>query len=280
MASNIKNNPIFIDGQRYNVPTSGFLARDGVIGKLREETMRFVIEHGREPDHAELDALWKDHRSAAQTIRIPKNARADILSTARATLDVNPQIIRRDKEGNPIHDSDEGPLDPYTWDPSRVMQEGAKEHDLYSFYRDLGSAQHDVAQGAMARGERDMQIEMAMQRQQLMDEVRKRRMNQLRSGLSSAQIANEEIQTLLMGQQAQQQSAQQFFDTRGQMQMQHQLNPFTARQSAYDMLQQFNQTATASYAAGVSDPVAMAQRKAQTSPTTQHYYKQITDPER
>ena len=165
----------------------------------------------------------------------------------------------------------------YYWDEAKIHMEGTKEHDLFDFYKQFGEAQHEAAQTELARSERDMQVEMAGQRTQLVDEVRKRRQNQLRSGLSSAQIANEEIQMLLMGQQAQQQTAQQHFDARTQMNQQHQLNPFMAEQQARQHIQGGMQGQSAFYASGVVDPFRLTQQRAGLTNRERSLWDEVVD---
>ena len=155
----------------------------------------------------------------------------------------------------------------FFWDESKIHEKGTKEADLYDFYRSMGEAQHEVGKTEIARSERDMQIEMAQQRQNLVDEVRKRRTNQLRSGLSSAQVANEEIQMLLMGQQAQQQTAQGFFDQRTQMNQQQQLNPYQAELQARQHIQGGQQGTSAHYAAFTADPIGTSKAYHGMSPS-------------
>ena len=160
----------------------------------------------------------------------------------------------------------------YFWDESRLHDEGTKEGDLYDFYRSMGEAQHEVGRAETARSERDMQTEMAAQRQQLVDEVRRRRQNQLRSGLSSAQIANEEIQTMLMGQQAQQETAQQHFTQRTQAAQQHAMNPYMAEQQAREHIQGGQQGASAMYAAHTGDSVAQSSNFGKLSAKQKTHY--------
>ena len=165
----------------------------------------------------------------------------------------------------------------YIWDESRLKEQGTKENDVYDFYLNKGRAEGEINQNVLARSERDMQIEMAGQRSQLLDEIRKRRQNQLRSGLSSAQIANEEIQMLLMGQQAQQQTAQSYYDQYLQSVQAKQMNPYNAELAARQHIGGSNQAMAPSYAAFTADPYGQAIQRGNLSPTQQKYQDWLTD---
>ena len=221
-----------------------------------EQLEAFIKRKGRFPDDEELKDLGAAWQFASR--RRIENWKAQMAEEGEKLLEENPEYVQSKLE--------ESGLEKIYWDEAKLHEEGTKENDLYDFYRNMGKAQGDVQKTELARGERDMQTEMAGQRKQLVEEVRKRRQNQLRSGLSSAQIANEEIQMMLMGQQQQQQTAQNYYDDRTQIQQQQRLNPYQAELQAREHIQGGAQGTSAHYAAYTGDPIATSQDYGGMSP--------------
>lgn len=227
----------------------------------------FVRREGRLPQSSE------DFKSIGTFWDIRRNRDAGWESNLRA---FGNHLLEDDPEFQHLNVTDNDNPDFY-WDEARLHQQGSKENDLFSFYQNMGDAQNRIGQQELARSERDMQVEMSQQRQQLLDEIRTRRQNQLRSGLSSAQIANEEIQMLLMGQQAQQQIGQGFHGARTQMAQQHQLNPFTAELQSRQHIQGTHQGTSAHYAASTADMIAQGRRYQAQAPQTQNMIDWVVD---
>ena len=237
----------------------GYLEKDNM-----QEIRRYIEDNGAIPSESQLEELTGRQLFGRRGDKFYKEATRYAYEYANLNPDLKEQVEAQPEE-----------LPEYYWDEAKIHEKGTKEHDLYDFYKEFGEAQHEAGQTELARSERDMQVEMAGQRSQLMDEVRKRRQNQLRSGLSSAQIANEEIQMLLMGQQAQQETAQQHFDARTQMNQQHQMNPYMAEQQARGHIREGMQGQSAFYASGVVDPHRLAQEYGGLNEQERSEYKDI-----
>lgn len=237
-----------VSGETFKIDTEGL--SDGYkfnnfVGIKRgkkeqlEKYIEYFYKYGEEPSIEWMKQNTSlDHDKAYENISsdfgrfLRQNGVEDRDIYRQQVIENSPEIQKNRQENPEIAAEGERVDDPYLWDPSRVREEGTKENDLYQLYLDQGKAQGDITKQNLQSAERDMQISMAQQRKQLLDEVRKRRQNQLRSGLSSAQIANEEIQMMLMGQQQQQQTAQGYYDQYVKAMQNQQMNPYNAEIAA------------------------------------------------
>lgn len=145
---------------------------------------------------------------------------------------------------------------------SRMFQEGSEENSIYQIALEAQKAQAQTGERETARSERDMQMQLSQSRQELMNEVRNRRRNMLKSGLSSAQVANEEMQSLLMGQQQAAQIAQQHYGQRQQYQQQAQNAPQNAAMQVLGMLPEHGQIGAQFAAAEAGDLLTQAEKYA------------------
>lgn len=245
-----------------------FVDTERISTSNRREIRAYIERNAKMPDLATLMDITGMQFEGRRGDQFYEAA----LAYAEQFIQESPEIQKKIEEraaaeGKSVED--------FFWDESKIHEPGTKEADLFDFYRGMGETQHEIGRTELARSERDMQVEMAQQRQQLVDEVRKRRQNQLRSGLSSAQIANEEIQMLLMGQQAQQQTAQGYFDQRTGMQQQHQMNPYMAELQTRQHIQGGMQGATGMYAAYTGDPIATSRSFGTSDPWLQEATKRF-----
>ena len=146
----------------------------------------------------------------------------------------------------------------FTIDPETgeiVRGEGA-EGDLYELL--LRSQQEQATEGTRLRDEqaRDFYRDLEQDRRATMQDVRQRRRGQLKSGLTQAQIANEEISQMIAGQQMRAQGAQQFRQQQAQQDMWNTpaQQAQRAAQGMYGLATGFNTPGSAFYAASQTDP--------------------------
>lgn len=158
----------------------------------------------------------------------------------------------------------------YYQDPRRIYDamrgresvQGTSENALYQIALEQRSSQLQAQDQELGLAERDMQVQLSENRQQLMNDIRNRRRSLLKSGLSSAQVANEEVQSLLQRQQEASQIAQNYYGQRQQAQTQMRTAPQDSAMRAYEMAQGLSQTGAQYAAAGASDPDELARRYA------------------
>jgi len=151
---------------------------------------------------------------------------------------------------------------PYYVDPTNQGQ-GTTANQLYELYRAQRQSQLDSSLNQAEQVKNSMTQELSQNRQQLMQDTRNRRRQQLKSGLSSSQIANEEIQSMLMQQKQASQLAsnyefqrQQFMQGKGAVDQNAMLDMF-------NMVNQLNNTNAAHYASSTTDAVASADKLSQ-----------------
>lgn len=164
------------------------------------------------------------------------------------------------ESGQEIGPGDIDTRNQYYSGPEDMMTEGTQANALYQMALQQTQAQGQAQQQSLARSERGMQGDLAQNRQQLMDEIRGRRQKLLRSGLSSAQIANEEIQSIFMNQQQAAQTAQQYYNQRQQVDQQQQLAPYNAQQQVLEQLPGFQQTGAQYAASGAGDAYELTKK--------------------
>lgn len=156
----------------------------------------------------------------------------------------------------------------YYQDPRKIYDamrgkesaEGTSEDALYQMALQQRQGQLQQQDQQLGLAERDMQMQLSENRQQLMNDIRNRRRSLLKSGLSSAQVANEEVQSLLQRQQQAAQVAEQYYGQRQQTQTQMANAPQDSAQRAYEMAQGLSQTGAQYAAAGASDPIELAKQ--------------------
>lgn len=142
-------------------------------------------------------------------------------------------------------------------DPSA---EGTPEESLYQLALEQRQGQLQQQEQQIGQSERGMQQDMAENRQKLMDQIRSRRRSLLKSGLSSAQVANEEVQSLMQRQQQAAQIADQYYQQRQQVQTQTENAPREAGMQAYELAQGANETGAQFAASDAGDPASLALR--------------------
>jgi hypothetical protein len=122
-------------------------------------------------------------------------------------------------------------LDEYNLD-----QKGTMGNTLYNTFKQAGEIQYDQGKVGLQTAERDLGMNQAMDRQKFLDEIRNRRRVSLKTGLSSAQIANQEVQSLLMAQNKSNDNAMTFYNQRMGLQNQFAMNDVNARFGAWETL--------------------------------------------
>jgi hypothetical protein len=156
--------------------------------------------------------------------------------------------------------------------------EGTQANDIYNTYLQGGEEQYKQGMANSQKAEAGMQGELSANRQALLEQMRNSRRSKLKSGLSSAQIANEEVQSLLMGQQTAQQTAGMFYDGRQQIENQYATNKTTAAESAYAQYAQQNLGGSAFAASGAGDAAYQSQLYSQMTAAQKAAYDNVTTP--
>lgn len=149
---------------------------------------------------------------------------------------------------------------PFYYDPSKMNVEGTKENEMLNMYNKANEDTKVLYDKQNEQTELDMIKEMDNQRRQTLDEIRNRRRTMLKNGLSSAQIANEEVQSLMMSQSNQRQIGAQYMQQRDQVANQYGMNKANAGMNVMGMMNTNNQTGSAFAAAKTADADWMAQR--------------------
>lgn len=115
---------------------------------------------------------------------------------------------------------------------TNMDREGTFANQIYQEYLNAGKAQNKADLSMIQQSEKDLAINQAMDRQKYIDEIRNKRRTMLKSGLSSAQLANDEAQTLLMSQSLSNQNARMFVEGKAQVQNNTMLNETNSRINA------------------------------------------------
>ncbi len=175
---------------------------------------------------------------------------------------------------------------PNTGGPETLMDQvtqGGKIHtDLYDMLKKGGEIQHQEGMKNLAQSERDLNMNQAMDRKKFIEDIRNRRRTALKTGLSSSQIANEEVQSLLMAQNQSNQNAMGFFNQRSQLQSQFAMNDVNANMGAYEMLGSgygSNLSAIQAGMAGDANQSALGYLQNRTTPGFGDAYTKVTKPE-
>jgi hypothetical protein len=227
-------------------------------GELNE-LYEFLIKNKRVPTNDEMANFnnkirnnWLGQRNTANKIAnafLEANAEKLTGDSHATVVNGKLQVSEGYKANNPGEDL----LSPYYFDPSKTGEDGSKEKDIYDTFVQLAQQENKNAEIKASQDEANMQGELAGNRMKLLDELRNRRRQLLKNGLSSAQIANEEVQSLLIGQNSAQQIASNYFNQRRDIQGQAALIPGQSRLNAIGLFDQLNTQGSAYAAGGAGD---------------------------
>jgi hypothetical protein len=107
---------------------------------------------------------------------------------------------------------------------------------MYDTFKRAGDIQYEEGMKNLNVAQRDLGMNQAMDRQKFLDQIRNRRRMALKTGLSSAQIANQEVQSLLMAQGQSNENARSYYDQVAAFKTNHAMNDVNARQGVYETL--------------------------------------------
>ena len=119
---------------------------------------------------------------------------------------------------------------------TNMDQQGTVANDFYNIFKQAGETQYQQGTKNLEIAQRDLGVNQAVDRQKFLDGIKNRRRVALKSGLSSAQIANQEVQSLMMAQNQSNANAQSYYDQRMQLNNNFALNDSNARMSAYEAM--------------------------------------------
>lgn len=192
-----------------------------------KEAIQFYLENGRHPTGADFEGKissdqYNNIMKDLETFKIQNNiSDADIIQTLPEDNELRIQYEE---------DMASGTKNEYYTDMTDMDTEGTFANKMYETYKQAGEQQYNIGKRELAGAEIDMQKEMAANRQDLLDQIRSDRRNKLKSGLSSAQVANEEMQYMMQGQQQAQNIAGQYMDRRTNLENMYGMNDVLARQ--------------------------------------------------
>lgn len=148
--------------------------------------------------------------------------------------------------------------DPYYFRPQNINQAGTKENEMLDIYRQANEKTRELYDQENAQAEVDLMRELDGQRRKTLEDIRNRRRTMLKNGLSSAQIANEEIQSLMMSQNTNRMIGEQYIRERSNIRNTFNRNEANAPINVMNMMSGYNQSGTAAMAAKAGDADYMA----------------------
>lgn len=216
------------------------------------QAVKYLIENGKVPT-AEFLGLEEG-----------SNAYANVLKDVETWKSKNPEFTAEyEKSIREAAEAEASELDSksdYYLDVTEIDQAGTLANDMYNTYIDLGK----MHKQSMAGQEAKMQQELVANRAALLDQIRNDRRTKLKSGLSSSQIANEELQYMMAGNQQAQNITQSYYDQARS----HDINFSDAgiRSSMYNDIMPGYLSAGSAYAASsATDMYEQAQRYAKAN---------------
>lgn len=148
---------------------------------------------------------------------------------------------------------------PFYQDPNKVTEDGSKEKAMVDLYRQANEETRGLYDAENQRARTDLMKEMDNQRRSTLDEIRNRRRTMLKNGLSSSQIANEEVQSLMMANNNNRMIGENFFNERSRINNTFAQNDANAEFNVMDMFNTMNQNGAGFAAAKAGDADYMAQ---------------------
>lgn len=237
----------------------------------QQKLITFIETYGRVPNESEYKSAGIDNPKLYD----------EQLAWANNFITLNQDALNTKWEASgvtPPGGAPAGVKSPYYLDPKNIGQPGTPAGGIYDMYLQGQEELYKQGMEGSQQAEVGMQSELAGNRQALLDQMRNDRRTKLKSGLSSAQIANEEIQSLLMGQSTAQQVAGTYFDQRQGVQSAYALAPQTAAEQAYAQYAQQNLSGSAFAASGAGDASYQAAYYASLSPEQKAAYDKVTNP--
>lgn len=235
----------------------------------QQKLIAFIETYGRVPNPEEYKSAGIDN----------KNLEGEQIAWANNFINLNQDALNSKwtETGVITPGAGQGEFNiPSYINPQGIGQAGSAADEIYQSYLQGQKTQYEQGMQASQGAEVGMQSEMAGNRQALLDQMRNDRRTKLKSGLSSAQIANEEIQSLLMGQSNAQMIAGQYFDQRQGVQNQYALAPQVAREQAGADIARSNLSGSAIYTAGTADAAYQAYLYSRMTPEEKAAHEQVT----
>ncbi len=220
--------------------------------KEKAQAIAFIAQHNRLPGPEDgMDIFDNNDNTDAKAIAWMtafKEDNSELL--AKKWIENNPDV---DPNTSPFNTEDNSDSTPFYFRPDQSTVEGTKENDMLKLYNEANDKTREIYNNENARAEGDLIKELDNQRRATLDEIRNRRRTMLKNGLSSAQIANEEVQSLMLANNNNRMIGQEFYNQRSQINNAHAENKAGAVFDLADRFNSYNQNGAAQGAVNASD---------------------------
>lgn len=270
------------NGVTYNIPSNIRVANnDSSNTKFVVSMFKHYIDHGRIPTRAEMkEQYYKDTYGVNYSDNL-----LDQMDTNNRKQAVNEMIkytesrdgqARLVKENPNIQNQNQN-IGQQT--PVEQNVQGMYDQIYQSFY-DRAGAQYQQGMQNLGREQQQAGIANASERQKMLDGIRNYRRSALKSGLSSAQISANELQSTLISQDLMNQNQRQLGQQRSTLEQEFAMRGPNASLETWNMMNTGNLPSVygQSYAAQIADPIYQSIWH-KNNPQYNQSYKTITKPD-